>query len=31
MTNLEFWSSISTIISNGFDRDGIIKLEDYAR
>ncbi len=31
MTNLEIWSSISTIISNGFDRDGIIKLEDYAR
>ena len=30
MTNTEFWRSISAIISNGFDKDGIIKLEDYA-
>ena len=30
MTNKEFWKSISTIINNGFDKDGIIKLEDYA-
>ena len=30
MTNTEFWNSISTIINNGFDKDGIIKLDDYA-
>lgn len=30
MTNKDFWQSISTIINNGFDKDGIIKLEDYA-
>lgn len=30
MTNKDFWKSISTIINNGFDKDGIIKLEDYA-
>ena len=30
MTNKEFWKSISTIINNGFDKDGMIKLEDYA-
>lgn len=30
MTNTDFWKSISTIITNGFDKDGIIKLEDYA-
>lgn len=30
MTNKEFWESISIIINNGFDKDGIIKLEDYA-
>ncbi len=30
MTNSKFWTSISVIISNGFDKDGIIKLENYA-
>ena len=30
MTNTEFWKSISIIINSGFDKDGIIKLEEYA-
>ncbi len=30
MTNHEFWTSIYAIINNGFDKDGILKLEDYA-
>ena len=30
MTNTEFWESISIIINSGFDKDGIIKLDEYA-
>ena len=30
MDNKEFWTSISTIINNGFDSEGIKKLEQYA-
>ena len=30
MSNREFWASISVIISNGFDDEGMIKLEQYA-
>ena len=31
MDNQEFWFSISTIIRNGFDREGNYKLEQYAK
>ena len=30
MGNYEFWTSISAIIRNGFDREGLNKLEEYA-
>ena len=31
MGNQEFWTSISTIILNGFDSEGKLKLEQYAK
>ena len=31
MDNQEFWTSISTIILNGFDSEGKLKLEQYAK
>ncbi len=30
MTNNEFWSSVSAIISNGFNNEDLVKLENYA-
>ncbi len=30
MSNREFWESVSVIVRNGFDGDGMIKLEQYA-
>ena len=31
MDNKDFWASISAIIRNGFDREGLNKLEEYAK
>ena len=31
MDNQEFWTSISTIILTGFDTEGKLKLEQYAK
>ena len=31
MDNKDFWTSISAIIRNGFDREGLNKLEEYAK
>ena len=31
MDNKEFWSSISAIIRNGFNIEGLNKLEEYAK
>ena len=31
MDNQEFWTSISTIILNGFDSEGKLKLQQYAK
>ena len=31
MGNQDFWTSISTIILNGFDSEGKLKLEQYAK
>ena len=31
MNSQEFWTSISVIIRNGFDREGLYKLEEYAK
>ena len=31
MDNKDFWTSISAIIRNGFDRKGLNKLEEYAK
>lgn len=30
MTNTDFWNSIRTIINEGFDSEGLAKLEEYA-
>ncbi|MGN0048280.1 MAG: hypothetical protein ACI37U_05260, partial [Bacteroides sp.] len=31
MDSKEFWTSISSIILNGFDREGLNLLEEYAK
>ena len=31
MGSYEFWTSISAIIRNGFDVEGLKKLEEYAK
>ena len=31
MDSYEFWTSISAIIRNGFDGEGLKKLEEYAK
>ena len=31
MDNKDFWTSISAIIRNGFDGEGLKKLEEYAK